>query len=119
MPADFASIAPTLSHFQIMRHYGCGDTVAKRWYGEAAVRPKPFVPRLMAPQPQATPQRDHTLAGRAAHHLRKYFPNVYRADVLPARERVGMPTDGFVVAGKGVLMTTELVALAEQYGFVG
>lgn len=118
MPGGFALVAPTLSHLQNLRHWQCGETALRRWYREANVRPKPFVPRLLAPQPNAIPHRDRSDAGRAAQHLRRYFPNVYRVDILPARERVGIPAGMFMVAGKGVMAERDLVALAERYGFV-
>lgn len=119
MPPGFAQIAPTLSHQQNQNRWQCGDVVLRRWYAEAQVKPKPFVPRLLAPQPHAVPFRDDTLVGRAAHHLRRFFPNVYRVDVLPARERPLVPAGSYFVAGKGFVGSVEVIALAQRYGFAG
>jgi len=119
MPADFARVAPTLSHQQNLRRWQCGEPVLRRWYGEAGVKPKPFVPRLLPPQASTVPYRDDTHVGRAAHHLRRYFSNVYRADVLPKRERPLVPAGWYFVAGKGFVPGADVIALAERYGFAG
>ena len=40
MPADFATLAPTMTFNAIRVHWGCGDSVARRWLLQAGVSPK-------------------------------------------------------------------------------
>jgi hypothetical protein len=106
-PDDFRDVAPTLYIRELMHHYRRGEKVIIRWLKESGVRsrpvdrvaqaraarankpskpqtferqqPPPRARRIVytGPKPKPLPERDWSLHGQAADHLRRIAP-VYR-----------------------------------------
>jgi hypothetical protein len=126
LPADWAEQCARLGKYAVRAHYACGIETIDRWIIESGIRPirlpRSFGTHMRA---KALTEKFPTLpangeADQAAHHLRKHFPNVYRADVLPMKERKHLPKFGvgsYVVGGRGLMLADAVVALARSYGF--
>lgn len=95
VPADFAERAPTMLVSELRAHYDCSPRTIRRWLSEAGVQSRPVDRAALAyathakrrrnPRPVAKPrpkpivwqktpnkipERDFTLQGQAADHLR-------------------------------------------------
>lgn len=119
-PPGFAAIVATMFRYQAAKHFGVGDTVLARWASETNARFRPW--RRFNPTINAAPISgpDVSVLGQAAHHLRRFFPNVYKAEILPPLQRAKLPDHGkgmFIVGARGALPAAEVIALAKAKGF--
>lgn len=117
VPDDWPRLAPTRYASELAVIFRTSPSTIARWSAKTGISPKKGrVPMT----PMAVPQIDPGVTAQAAHHLRRFFPNVYRADILPLRERRALPRQGvglIVVAGRGALSAAEIVKLAVSHGF--
>lgn len=123
LPTDFAAVAPTMTRQQLSTRYIASTEIIRRWCEEAGVTPRVPTPPAHRGTVVAIAQRterDASLAGLAADHLRRSYSNIFRADILPERERRHLPDKGkglFVVSGKGAMTPAALIDLAKAKGF--
>lgn len=118
-PAGFVETVANLYVTQAVNHYQRSEAVIRRWAKETGARFKQWR-GYFTPGPSKVPEADGSLAARAAHHLRRHFPNVYSARILPPSERRRMPDHGngaYVVGGKGAMSAADMIELAKSKGF--
>jgi hypothetical protein len=122
MPQGFAEIAPAMTLNAAATHYKKDYRTIVRWHKEAGTKPRQHKTAAPAYNIRQTIMTggDGSLAGTAAHHLRRYYPNVFKATVLDRAARAHLPADGkdyYVIAGRGFLHQDEMIALADSHGF--
>lgn len=149
VPADWAEVVPTMFKYEIAEHYRMSPMMVSRLIEQTGVRSRKTVHELASEKPpvQPAPRRlaysrvrsftsplRHGLpilregaAVRAATHLRRYYPNVHRADIqlyinkpVTWGDEQGLPDRGngyYYIAGRGILTDQEVVELAEKLGF--
>lgn len=109
VPDDFAEVAPTMLLKELVDHYEASSAVVYRWMRVTGVKPK----KPDAPPPLTPIQRRHLdRAYEAGHHLRKFYCPVFHL----GRERGDL--FGNWQVGARVMAEDEMLALAEQKGFV-
>lgn len=138
-PADFVELATTMTKGQLARHYDKHHKAITRWLRETGSTCLPYVPPVAKPKPEpkragpavnrsvagpiklsGIPQGDISMAGEAAHFLRRTIVPVYRADVLDESARRKLPNNGrdmFVVGRIGAIPAADVIAMAEKRGF--
>lgn len=143
VPEDWNDVAPRMTQADLMRHYNCGRERIYKLIAVTGVQPmkhtdkppKQKTVREITPKvvrsglDRAREDLSHltTKAEAAAHYLRRYYANVFRADIRYTdigREtwgfREGLPDGGrhqYSVSGVGVLWLDELIELAEKRGW--
>ncbi|MEH3107124.1 MAG: hypothetical protein PGN09_07540 [Sphingomonas fennica] len=120
VPRDFAIGAARYTIAQHALFHSVSQETVRKWCQALGVSAKPGVMRLAKATVSAAPPVAGDTAAQAAHHLRRHFATVFRADVLPVAERKHLPGNGrnmWVVAGRGALPAAEVIALAEARGF--
>lgn len=132
-PTDFAANAKTMHGMALTRHYGVSQSVINRWVEKAGVKLVRFTPPakeraepkerpVKRAQPQQfiwtgkraprVPDRDTTLSGRAAEHLRRFTP-VYRCHERGAAD----PKGSHWRYGNAVLTEDEMFQRARRHGW--
>lgn len=119
-PEDFREIAPTLTIAEAKLHWRRSYYLIRRWYDEQQIEPARYIPKARTKRgvvhritPELKAQRDSSLEGRAADHLRTIYVSVHRCDA----EGHANPKGKFWRAGLAVLTGEELVARARRHGF--
>lgn len=125
MPADFAEHARGLTISQAATMFNCHTSTARRWFVLVGIVPKDT--RHVVHRPVMRAELDATTAGRAAQYLRRFYPNVHRADLRLTEgskrtwgDEKGLPDGGrgfFYVTGPGVIPEHEMIMLARDHGF--
>lgn len=98
IPADWATVAPTMFKKELAQHYGISPKNVNRLIEETGVEAKKVVAKPKLPKQPKPPKFrrgrnphfrvfDHrvvenTLAEQAARFLRRVYPNVHRCDIL-------------------------------------
>lgn len=120
MPSNFPILAPTMTRAEAIKRFKVSDNTLSRWLRETGTAFKPWL-RFTSSLPLVkVPSGDVSLAGQAAHFLRRYYPNVYKAEILSDAIRKQLPQRGsgmFVVGNKGVMIAADVIALAMDKGF--
>jgi hypothetical protein len=153
IPADWHDIAPTMSIRQLSTHYRTSRARILSMIEQTGVTTKPsarqiaedrrargeIVPKKAAPRGNGGGLRRWFKPGRqsvghpfsdverAANHLRRFSPNVFRCDILMFENKKvtwghehGVPDGGrrhYFVSGHGVIPTEQMVELARSKGF--
>lgn len=143
IPDDWHDVAPRMTQAELMRHYNCGRERIYKLMAVTGVHPikytdkppkektvreiTPKVVRSSLDKPREDLSHLTTKAEAAAHYLRRYYANVFKADIRYTdigREtwgfREGLPNGGrhqYSVSGVGVLWLDELIELAEKRGW--
>ena len=149
VPDDWADVVPTMFKYEIADHYNMSPMMVTRLIQQTGIRsrktahelaseklPKQPTPKrktfqrvctFTSPMRYALPILKEGAAVRAASYLRRYYPNVHRADIqilinkpLTWGDQQGLPDRGrgyHYVAGRGILTDQEVVELAEKLGF--
>ena len=112
VPSDFTDHAPVKTNRQLAEKYGVGEKTITRWRKEtgctASIRP--FASAALPKQ--HVPSISPGLASEAAQFLRKTHRPVYHR-IIEGKEFKGQ-----YVVGTQVLTEDEIIALAEEKGFV-
>ena len=149
VPADWAEVVPTMFKYEIADHYRMSPMMVTRLIEQTGVKSRKTAHELAREKPPKQPAqkrkpflrvRNFTspiryglpvirdgAAVRAASHLRRYYPNVHRADIqmlinkpVTWGDQQGLPDRGrgyYYVSGRGILTDQEVVELAESLGF--
>lgn len=143
IPEDWHEVAPKMTQAELMRHYDCARERIYKLIAVTGVQPRKHTdkPTKQKTVREITPKvvrsgldrtredLSHltTKAEAAAHYLRRYYANVFKADIRYTdigREtwgfREGLPDGGrhqYSVSGVGVLWLDELIELAEKRGW--
>lgn len=125
MPADFAEVARGMTVTEAAFRFGRQPETIRRWFVYAGVTPRES--RVVITKPVSRAVLDPSVPSQAAQHLRRFYANVFRADIrLDERTRQtwgaahGVPDNGrghHFVSGLGVLPDYEMIALARDHGF--
>lgn len=125
MPADFAELARGMTITEAAHRFGRQPETIRRWFVYAGITPRES--RVVITKPVSRAALDPSVPGQAAQHLRRFYANVFRADIrLDERTRQtwgtahGVPDGGrghHFVSGLGVLPDLEMIALARDHGF--
>lgn len=133
-PEDFKQMAPTLNQTQLMKLYGVTGETVKRWCSEEGVnyyrnpdRQKQMVDRRHVLGKRTVPMLSAGIIDRAAHHLRQFYRNVFRADILVREstketwgDRHGVPNRGkgyYVIDNMGFVPANDVLEMAVKKGF--
>lgn len=138
LPDDFRERAKSMSMSQLAKHYGVGSGTIQRLCDENGIKTKGLKPaKPRAPKkrisekkfvnwgrPAAAPLAvDHTLAGQAANHLRRFYPTVHRMSIHePHTLRLkGIPDGGkgHYQVGREVMTIADMCSLAKSMGWEG
>lgn len=124
-PDDFALVARSMTLTEAERHYDRPATTIRRWFAEVGIEPRRHVWKPTKPVIRA--ELDQNVHSLAAHHLRRFYPSVHRADIrLREHDRDtwgderGLPDRGkglYFVSGLGVIPAYEMIAIARDHGF--
>lgn len=120
MPDDFRTVCPQMTLTAMTRHYHAIDTTIRRWAREAGIKPKNGGRYVRGLPVAPLPPVDDSMLGLAKQHLRRFYPNVHDASVLPLKERARLPRAGegmVIVGGRGAFLPAQVIALAESRGF--
>lgn len=128
VPADFAEVAQGKTVIAVSRHYNRDTRTIRRWFVYTGLTPRPeSETRIVITKPVIRAELDPSVPSQAAQHLRRFYANVFRADIrLDERTRQtwgtahGVPDNGrghHFVSGLGVLPDYEMIALARDHGF--
>lgn len=154
IPEDWDQVAPTLYRYQLATHYGISLLMVKRLIEETGVSSRLTVhdlkkingaaprhkigvgeakprglrnPMRNKPAPGWAVNDNVDIYGLAAKHLRRFYPNVHRADILMYVNKKttwgfvhGVPNGGrgqYFVAGVGVVTNERLLEMARERGF--
>lgn len=137
IPADFAELAQDMHAAALARHYRAKEDTIRRWLRRLGIKAKkydfsvemkrlwderlpgrePKKPKRRHPVPLLIPalklpERDGSIGGRAAEHLRKWAPT-YRCDETGHAD----PKGDYWRYGNVVISTTELLARAHAKGW--
>lgn len=117
IPADFASVARTMTTAAMERHYGVPAPTIRRWLARTGIAPAKQKPQSLGNMGKGTPApmpaRDDSTAGQAAEFLRRANWTVYRAQVA----KPDAPKNQWVV-GRLRLSTDEMIQMAQRKGWV-
>lgn len=140
IPPDWVAVAPTMTKTLLALHYNVSVTTINKWLENTGVDPKRFIPTKKE-KPVVPPHRGRHSALRktpvpsvkpdevsqAAHYIRRFYPNVFRADLKLFEaysdtwgERNNVENYGigkYFVSGLGVISDDEVVKLADRLGF--
>jgi hypothetical protein len=112
VPSDFTDHAPVKTNRQLAEKYGVGEKTITRWRKEtgctASIRP--FASAALPKQ--HVPSISPGLASEAAQFLRKTHRPVYHR-IIEGKEFKGQ-----YVVGTQVMSEDDIIALAEEKGFV-
>lgn len=131
VPENFAASAVGMTQSEAASHFGVSLETAKRWAAVSGIRFQKYQP-VSRPSAHLSPRlrasfgqqimapRDTSMVGDAAHHLRRFFSNIYKAEILPPKDRAKLPDGGrgmFIVSGRGAMAASELIELAQKKGW--
>jgi len=138
IPSDFAELAPTMSQRELRAHYRVGGEKINQWCIEAGVkygveRPveakarKPHVDMRHVLGKRSVPALGSATVDRAAHFLRRFYSNVFRADIKMREgdnrtwgefHNIDNKGRGFyIVDNLGAVPFHEVIELANKKGF--
>jgi len=126
MPESFIEIACGKTVKEAARYFGRDTRTIRRWFAYAGLTPK--TERFVSTRAVKRAELDQSIPSLAAHHLRRFYPSVHRADIrLKENERITwgderkLPDGGrglYYVAGLGAIPDYEMIALARDHGFM-
>ena len=130
LPDDWYEVAPSMTHSQLVRHYGLSSDVVRRMIRESGVRTKKRVYRRShVPLRPGVEDRVVSPVEEAANYLRRFYRNVFRCDLVVRDDSRGkvlwgdqhkLPNRGrgfYHVDNLGVLANNDVIALAIKKGW--
>ena len=128
VPTDFSVRGREMTLNEAAKHYGVTPAVVGRWRRESGIRYLPYGKTFVVAQlpKNSVPKVASDSAAQAAHHIRRWFRNVHRADILEREDGTtwgelrGLPNKGkglYYVDSMGVVPEADVIELARSRGW--